>query len=117
MSALMVFDLTRGPPVATTSPIYVANHRPNPESRPEFRSASRIPMTQSSKPKYRRILLKLSGEALGGESGVGICPEAIHDMARQIGEVRQLGVEVVIVVGGGRSEERRVGKDGRCREA
>src|SRR5438094_5346680 len=58
-------------------------------------------MTQSSKPKYRRILLKLSGEALGGESGVGICPEAIHDMARQIGEVRQLGVEVVIVVGGG----------------
>jgi len=32
------------------------------------------------------ILLKLSGEALGGEAGVGICPEAIHDMARQIGE-------------------------------
>ena len=58
-------------------------------------------MTQATPPKYRRILLKLSGEALGGESGVGICPEAIHDMARQIGEVRQLGVEVVIVVGGG----------------
>ena len=58
-------------------------------------------MTQATHPKYRRILLKLSGEALGGESGVGICPEAIHDMARQIGEVRQLGVEVVIVVGGG----------------
>src|SRR5438093_11616588 len=58
-------------------------------------------MTQATPPKYRRILLKLSGEALGGESGVGICPEGIHDMARQIGEVRQLGVEVVIVVGGG----------------
>src|SRR5690348_13928649 len=58
-------------------------------------------MTKPLKPKYRRILLKLSGEALGGEAGVGICPEAIHDMARQIGEVRQLGVEVVIVVGGG----------------
>ncbi len=58
-------------------------------------------MTRATPPKYRRILLKLSGEALGGESGVGICPEAIHDMARQIGEVRQLGVEVVIVVGGG----------------
>ena len=58
-------------------------------------------MTKQSKPKYRRILLKLSGEALGGESGVGICPEAIHDMARQIGEVRELGVQVVIVVGGG----------------
>src|SRR5262249_60369624 len=58
-------------------------------------------MTTTQSPKYRRILLKLSGEALGGESGLGICPEAIHDMARQIGEVRQLGVEVVIVVGGG----------------
>src|SRR5216117_854323 len=58
-------------------------------------------MTRTTPPKYRHILLKLSGEALGGESGVGICPEAIHDMARQIGEVRQLGVEIVIVVGGG----------------
>jgi uridylate kinase len=51
--------------------------------------------------KYRRILLKLSGEALGGEAGLGICPEVVHGMARQIGEVRGLGVEVVIVVGGG----------------
>jgi uridylate kinase len=53
-------------------------------------------------PKYRRILLKLSGEALGRESsGVGISPEAVHDMARQIREVRELGVEVVVVIGGG----------------
>ena len=52
-------------------------------------------------PKYRRILLKLSGEALGGENGVGINPDAVHDMARQIQEVRELGVEVVIVIGGG----------------
>ncbi len=52
-------------------------------------------------PKYRRILLKLSGEALGGDTGSGISPEAVHDMARQIAEVRELGVEVVIVVGGG----------------
>ena len=51
--------------------------------------------------KYRRILLKLSGEALGGEKGIGICPEAVHDMARQIREVRELGVEVVVVIGGG----------------
>jgi uridylate kinase len=51
--------------------------------------------------KYGRILLKLSGEALGGKSGVGICPEAVHDMARQIQEVRDLGVQVVIVIGGG----------------
>jgi uridylate kinase len=51
--------------------------------------------------KYGRILLKLSGEALGGKSGIGICPEAVHDMARQIQEVRDLGVQVVIVIGGG----------------
>jgi uridylate kinase len=53
------------------------------------------------KPKYRRILLKLSGEALGGARGFGISPESIHDMAQQIREVRDLGVEVVIVIGGG----------------
>src|SRR5438552_1553982 len=52
-------------------------------------------------PKYRRILLKLSGEALGGQKGFGISPEAIHDMAEQIHEVRDLGVEIVIVIGGG----------------
>jgi uridylate kinase len=52
-------------------------------------------------PKYRRILLKLSGEALGGEKGAGICPESIRDMAQQIQEVRELGVEIVIVIGGG----------------
>jgi uridylate kinase len=52
-------------------------------------------------PKYRRVLIKLSGEALGDASGAGINPEAIHGMARQIREVRELGVDVVIVVGGG----------------
>lgn len=58
-------------------------------------------MKEHPKSKYGRILLKLSGEALGGESGVGISPEAIQDMAQQIREVRELGVQVVVVVGGG----------------
>jgi uridylate kinase len=58
-------------------------------------------MKKKSAAKYRRILLKLSGEALGGEGALGICPEAIHEMARQVREVREMGVEVVIVVGGG----------------
>jgi len=57
--------------------------------------------TTKPKAKYRRILLKLSGEALGGEKGSGISPEAIHGMAQQIREVRDLGVEIVIVIGGG----------------
>ena len=51
--------------------------------------------------KYHRILVKLSGEALGGERGVGIDPEAVRGMARQIQEVRELGVQIVIVIGGG----------------
>lgn len=58
-------------------------------------------MKTTPKTQYRRILLKLSGEALGGNSGMGINPEVIRDMARQIGDVRKLGVEVVIVIGGG----------------
>lgn len=58
-------------------------------------------MKTNPKTQYRRILLKLSGEALGGSSGMGINPEVIRDMARQIGDVRKLGVEVVIVIGGG----------------
>ncbi len=52
-------------------------------------------------PKYSRVLVKLSGEALGGERRVGICPEAVQHMAGQIREVRELGVQVVVVVGGG----------------
>lgn len=58
-------------------------------------------MKKTERPKYRRVLLKLSGEALGGEPGRGICPEVIHNMAQQVCEVRELGVELVIVVGGG----------------
>ncbi|MFM1767868.1 MAG: hypothetical protein RJA22_397 [Verrucomicrobiota bacterium] len=53
------------------------------------------------RPKYKRILLKLSGEALGGAKGAGIDPESVHSMAQQIKEVRDLGVQVVLVIGGG----------------
>ena len=60
------------------------------------------PATDPAQPaKYGRVLLKLSGEALGGEAGVGISPEAVRNMAEQIREVRDLGVQVVVVVGGG----------------
>ncbi len=58
-------------------------------------------MKQTKHPKYSRILLKVSGEALGGETGVGISPQAVRHMAEQIREVRDLGVQVVLVVGGG----------------
>jgi uridylate kinase len=58
-------------------------------------------MTADKNPKFFRILLKLSGEALGGESGVGICPKFVQNMAVQIREVQELDVQVVVVVGGG----------------
>jgi uridylate kinase len=56
---------------------------------------------KARRPQYRRVLLKLSGEALGGESGSGISPEVVQNIAGQVQEVRDLGVEVVVVVGGG----------------
>ena len=58
-------------------------------------------MTTPKPPKFSRVLVKLSGEALGGDKGVGICPEAVQRMAEQIREVRELGVQMVVVVGGG----------------
>ena len=55
----------------------------------------------SANPIYKRILLKLSGEALMGEQGYGIDPVTITRIATEVKDVRGLGVEVAIVVGGG----------------
>ena len=52
-------------------------------------------------PKYKRIVLKLSGEALAGEGGYGINHQVLVSIARQIKEVVALKVQVAIVVGGG----------------
>lgn len=52
-------------------------------------------------PKFKRILLKLSGEALGGAAGVGIDHDVVQSISKQIGRVRDLGVQIAIVVGGG----------------
>ena len=52
-------------------------------------------------PKYKRILLKLGGEALAGVGGYGIEPPMVANVAQQITEVKRLGVEVAIVIGGG----------------
>jgi len=50
---------------------------------------------------YRRVLLKLSGEALMGELDYGIEPEVIQRIAAEVAAVRKLGIEVAIVIGGG----------------
>jgi uridylate kinase len=52
-------------------------------------------------PAYARVLLKLSGEALMGKAGYGIDPKVMKQIALQIKDVRDLGVTVAIVVGGG----------------
>ncbi len=54
-----------------------------------------------SKPVYSRILLKLSGEALMGDQPFGIDPAVTTQLAREIGEIQQLGVETGVVIGGG----------------
>jgi uridylate kinase len=58
-------------------------------------------MSTNPVPVYRRILLKLSGEALMGESGQGIDPSIIDRVASDISEVVQAGVQVGVVIGGG----------------
>lgn len=52
-------------------------------------------------PRYRRVVLKLSGEALAGDRGFGIEPKVVDGIARQVGEVVALGVQMAVVVGGG----------------
>ena len=50
---------------------------------------------------YKRVLVKLSGEVFGGEKGIGVDPDVVHDVASQIAEVVRGGTQIGIVVGGG----------------
>ena len=54
-----------------------------------------------SSPVYRRILLKLSGEALMGEESFGIDPKVLDRLAREVAELTRAGVQVALVIGGG----------------
>ncbi|MDK2778062.1 MAG: UMP kinase [Pseudomonadota bacterium] len=58
-------------------------------------------MAEQKSPKYKRILLKLSGEALMGEMDFGIDPKVLDRMALEIGQLRGIGVQVGLVIGGG----------------
>ena len=57
-----------------------------------------MPGTRGS---YRRVLLKLSGEVFGGEKGIGVDPDVVQAIAKQIADVVKNGTQVAIVVGGG----------------
>lgn len=52
-------------------------------------------------PKYKRVVLKLSGEALAGNEGFGIKPATVVDIVSEIKDVHELGIQMAIVVGGG----------------
>ncbi len=64
-----------------------------------------------SKPKYNRVVLKLSGEALAGEQGFGINPTVIKSVAEQVKEIAELDVEVAVVVGGGNIWRGKIGSE------
>src|SRR4029079_4751155 len=53
------------------------------------------------RPAYKRILLKLSGEALMGDKNYGIDPVVATQIAREIGEIQEMGVQTAVVIGGG----------------
>ncbi|WP_018139617.1 MULTISPECIES: UMP kinase [unclassified Thioalkalivibrio] len=58
-------------------------------------------MSQDRQPAYRRILLKLSGEALMGQQSYGVDPDVLAQVAEEVSELSSMGVEVGIVIGGG----------------
>ncbi|XP_028793337.1 uncharacterized protein LOC114749035 [Neltuma alba] len=77
----------------------------NSSMRPEMSSMSPfgLSMDESSKPSYkwRRVLLKVSGEALAGDHSQNIDPKVTMSIAREVAAVTRLGIEVALVVGGG----------------
>lgn len=70
------------------------------ESRVKRKESKRV-QTPDSKLKYKRVLLKLSGEALMGDRGYGIDPATVEYMAVEVEKIVKMGVQVAIVIGGG----------------
>jgi len=57
--------------------------------------------TEPDRPRFRRVLLKISGEALMGDRDYGLDPVTVERVAREVQSVRELGIEVCLVIGGG----------------
>ncbi|MBC8791220.1 MAG: UMP kinase [Tagaea sp. CACIAM 22H2] len=62
---------------------------------------AKAPSKNKAQTKYKRVLLKISGEVLAGPAGLGLHPETIDRIAADVKEVRDLGIEVCLVIGGG----------------
>ena len=58
-------------------------------------------MTDASKTTYKRVMLKISGEALMGDQGFGLHPPTVERIAREVQSVHEMGVEICMVIGGG----------------
>lgn len=56
---------------------------------------------KTKEPKYKRVVLKIGGEALQGNQGYGIDPKACQEIAERFKEVKELGIEIAVVIGGG----------------
>jgi uridylate kinase len=57
--------------------------------------------SNSDNPKFKRVMLKISGEALMGDKGFGLNPPTVERIAREIKSVHAIGVEICMVIGGG----------------
>ena len=68
---------------------------------PVKKSKSKVAVKGKGRAVYKRVLLKLSGEALAGGLGTGIDPSVLESVARQVAEVSKMGVELGVVIGGG----------------
>lgn len=77
-------------------------------NKSDYKNFVEVSMTTTH---YRRIVLKLSGEALSGDQGFGIEPKVIKSIAKQVKDVAELGIEVAIVVGGGNIWRGKVGSE------
>jgi uridylate kinase len=64
-------------------------------------SPTSSPDSSGARPAYKRVLLKLSGEVFAGTAGFGIDPAIVVQFAQELKEIREFGVEVAVVVGGG----------------
>lgn len=64
-------------------------------------TAQRHTTNQTDKPVYERVLLKLSGEALMGKESYGIDPQILVEIAEQVRDIHQMGIQIALVIGGG----------------
>jgi uridylate kinase len=58
-------------------------------------------MDPDPQPKYKRILLKISGEALAGSGSIAISPDSVNSISNQIKEIENLGIQIILIPGGG----------------